>query len=274
MKLAAALRESLPPMLYRALGRASGRALRFTGGHANWQAARAASDGYDSDAILQRVRHATQEVVSGRAAFERDGVCFEHWQPPFALLAPLLRHALQHDGVLDVVDFGGSLGSSFRQVTPFLPRLNGLRWQVVEQPAFVAAGRSEFSTETLSFHATLEDLPPPLAPRLLLLSSVLQYLPSPQTAVAEWERSGFRTVVLDRTPFWDGPDDHVCVQHVPRHIYAASYPCWILSRPRLLEGLAPDWQLLCEFPCAEGRHNARGGPNFEFKGLVLERVGR
>ena len=51
MKLAAALRESLPPVLYRALGRASGRALRFTGGHADWQAARAASDGYDSDAI-------------------------------------------------------------------------------------------------------------------------------------------------------------------------------------------------------------------------------
>lgn len=268
---ASALREWLPPRLRRALGRATGRALRFDGGHPDWAAAASASRGYDDAAILQRVLHATREVVAGRAAYERDSVLFDHWQPPFALLAPLLRHAMQHDGRLEVVDFGGSLGSTFRHCRPFLPRLEVLRWHVVEQPAFVAAGRAEFTTPELQFHERLADLPPSMAARLLLASSVLQYLPLPAQAIDDWTASGVETILIDRTPMWDGDEDRACVQHVPRHIYASSYPCWVLSRPRLVGRLERHWQLVCEFDCPEGHHTASGGPTLEFKGQLWER---
>lgn len=271
---ASALRDWLPPRLHRALGRATGRALRFDGGHADWAAAAAASRGYDDVTILQRVLHATREVVAGRAAYERDSVLFDHWQPPFALLAPLLRHALQHGGRLDVVDFGGSLGSSYRQCRPFLPGLDVLQWHVVEQPAFVAAGRAEFTTSELHFHERLGDLPPALAPRLLLVSSVLQYLPRPAQAIDDWTASDVQAILLDRTPMWDGDEDRPCVQQVPRHIYASSYPCWVLSRPRLIGRLERAWKLVCEFDSLEGHHAARGGPSFAFKGQLWERQPR
>jgi putative methyltransferase (TIGR04325 family) len=271
---ASALREWLPPRLHRALGRALGRTLRFDGGHADWSSAAAAARGYDDAAILQRVRDATREVVAGRAAYERDSVLFDHWQPPFALLAPLLRHALAHGGRLDVADFGGSLGSSYRQCRPFLPRLDVLQWHVVEQPAFAAAGRAEFSTAELHFHERLADLPPALAPRLLMACSVLQYLPQPAQAIDEWTASDAQTLLLDRTPMWDGNADRACVQQAPRHIYDSSYPCWVLSRPQLFGRLERGWRLVCEFDSPEGRHTARGGPSFEFKGQLWERQPR
>lgn len=268
---ASALREWVPPRLYRALGRALGRSLRFDGGHADWAAASAASRGYDDAAILQRVLQATREVVAGRAAYERDSVLFDRWEPPFTVAAPLLRHALRHGSRLDVVDFGGSLGSSYRQCKPFLPRLEALQWHVVEQPAFVAAGQAEFATAELQFHQRLADLPPAVAPRLLMASGVLQYLPLPARAIDEWTASGAETILIDRTPMWDGNDDRACVQHVPRHIYASSYPCWVLSRPCLVGRLERDWRLVCEFDGLDGRYVARGGPAFDFKGLLWER---
>lgn len=271
MTVSAALRQWLPPALHRALGRATGRSLRFVGGWPDWAGAAAASRGYDDGAILRRVAAATREVEAGRAAFERDGVLFDAWQPPFQLLAPLLRHALRHGGRLDVVDFGGSLGSTFRQCRPFLPPMATLQWHVVEQPRFVDAGRTEFTNPPLQFHPSLAALPAPEAPRLLLASSVVQYLPQPASHWDEWDEAAIDTIVLDRTPVWDGPDDRVCVQHVPRRIYDASYPCWVLSRPRLLERLSRRWRLVCEFDCPEGRHTASGGPTFEFKGFVWER---
>lgn len=271
MTATAVLRDWLPPALRRALGRAAGRSLHFVGGWASWDEAAAASRGYDDGAILDRVVSATREVVAGRAAFERDSVLFDHGQPPFQLLAPLLRHALRHGSRLDVVDFGGSLGSTYRQCHPFLPALETLRWHVIEQAPFVDAGRREFSAGPLGFHLDFESLPPAAAPRLLLASSVLQYLPRPLHLLRGLQGHGIDTLVLDRTPVWDGSEDRACVQHVPRRIYDASYPCWILSRQILLEHLSQDWRLVCEFDCPEGRHEASNGPAFEFKGFVWER---
>lgn len=264
------LREGLPPALHRAIAQSTGRAVRFDGRFKDWSGASAASTGYAHGEILDRVIRASREVEAGRAAFERDAVLFDIWQAPVQLLAPLLRHAARCGGHLEVVDFGGSLGSSYRQCRPFLPALASLRWYVIEQPGFVAAGRAEFENETLSFHDTVDALPPAAAPRLLLASSVLQYLEAPLEAIAGWDVPSVRAVLIDRTPVWSGATHWPCVQHVPRHIYPASYPCWVLSQPRLLERLAQRWRLVYEFDSVEGRHAARGGPTFDFKGFYLE----
>lgn len=266
------VRDWLPPALRGVIGRATGRSLRFSGQPADWAQAQSASRGYADQAILARVLHATREVVAGRAAFERDSVLFQRWQPPFHLLAPLLRHALRHGGRLEVVDFGGSLGSTYRLCKPFLPAGLALRWWVVEQANFVAAGQAEFGDDELSFHLALADLPPPMAPRLLLVSSVLQYLEDPGAHLDAWGRFDAQTLVLDRTPLSSAAGHSLCIQHVPRHIYDASYPTWILSRARLLAQLSSHWHLVCEFDCPEGRRTAAGGLVFEFKGLLLERA--
>lgn len=264
-------RAWLPPALFAMAGRWSGRGLRFDAVPPRWTEAVRRSSGYDDAAILERVVAATREVVAGRAAFERDSVLFQEPIAPTALLFPLLRHALRHPGPLEVVDFGGSLGSTYRQCRPYMPETMSVRWTVVEQPAFVRAGQNEFATDELRFASSLDELPRAANRRVLLASSVLQYLERPHEVLDSIDASEATTLVIDRTPVWDGPTDALTVQHVPAQIYRGSYPCWIFSQDALSKLFESSWRLVSRFSCAEGWHRARRGPRFEFRGYIWER---
>jgi putative methyltransferase (TIGR04325 family) len=264
------VRDLLPPLLTRQWLRWSGRSLRFAGQPADWAEAQRQSGGYDAADILDRVRQATRAVVSGQARYERDAVLSDEPEYPFAVIAALLR-AADPQGRLDVVDFGGSLGSSYRQCRPLLDRLSHLRWHVVEQPSFVAAGRQEFSTEELGFSESLATLPPPLGPRVVLASSVLQYLAQPYALLDEIGALGASGLVIDRTPMGNTDDDRLCIQHVPAQIYRASYPCRLLSRPKLLAHLQAVWTVRAEFTGFEGLRSTDDGLPFEYRGMLLDR---
>jgi putative methyltransferase (TIGR04325 family) len=271
MSVREVVRDLTPPALLRVGRRLKGGGLRFAGRPADWADACRMSSGYAASAILERVVTATRAVVSGEAAYERDGVLFDEPAYPFAILAALLRAAALDAGRLDVVDFGGSLGSTYHQCRPFLAALPSVHWRVVEQQAFVEAGRSEFSTAELEFFGSVDEMPEGGGGRVILLSSVLQYLPEPARALAELLAASARHVVIDRTPLSRADADRLCIQHVPKHIYEASYPCWILSRSRLLAQLSAAWRVVAEFPCAEGSTRTEDGLPFEFRGLILER---
>ena len=229
------------------------------------------SSGYGSANILERVTQATRAVVSGAARYERDSVLFNEPDYPFPLLAALLRVAARDRGRLDVVDFGGSLGSIYRQCRPLLAGLSPIRWWVIEQAAFVASGTAEFSSEELQFADLLAEIPPNEGQRVILASSVLQYLEDPSATLQEFDNSSAQHLIVDRTPLSAQATDRLCIQHVPKQIYAASYPCWILSKSKLLEQLSRNWRLVCDFPGADGIARTDDGVPFEFRGLVLER---
>ena len=76
---------------------------------------------------------------------------FNEVQYAWPLLAGLLWVAAKHGGRLEVLDFGGSLGSSWFQNRAFLAGLGAVGWNVVEQSATVDVGRREFADETLCF---------------------------------------------------------------------------------------------------------------------------
>src|SRR3972149_5831251 len=143
------IRDIVPPALLRAVRRTRAKGITFSGNYRRWEDALAHSTGYDDSTILARVEAATSKVVSGQAAFERDSVVFDKIEYSFPVLAGLLRAAAEHDGRLSVLDFGGSLGSSFRQCQTYLSVLRALDWHVVEQERFVRLGRERFETEQL-----------------------------------------------------------------------------------------------------------------------------
>ncbi len=140
MQFARRVREFCPPVLWEPLKRLTGHATRYETGYQTWDQARAASEGYDAGVDPATVVAATRKVVAGEAAYERDSVLFDHLDCPFALLFPLLRAMAESGGRLAVLDFGGSLGSTYRQCRPFLGA-GPVSWCVIEQPSFVAAGQ-------------------------------------------------------------------------------------------------------------------------------------
>ena len=135
------VKDLLPPMLLRTLPSRGG--LGFHGDYPSWESAQADCAGYDQPSILEKVSASTQAVVDGRAVFERDSVLFDKPDYNWPLLAILQKVARQDENRLRLIDFGGSLGSTYRQCRRFLEGLEKVEWNVVEQQAFISRGRAD-----------------------------------------------------------------------------------------------------------------------------------
>lgn len=243
-------REFLPPALRRTLRGAFGWQW-FRGEYATWAEARDRADGYDQPAILEKVKAAILQVRAGRAAYERDSVLFAEPRADYPLLAALLSVAAACSGRLNLIDFGGSLGTTYWQHRTFLPELAQLRWDVVEQPHFVAAGRREIEGGPLRFFATIDEAERAQRHNLLLSAGTVQYLEQPGQFLDELCGRNFEYLLFNNLPLQRSGPDVVRVQHVPPEIYAASYPVWFFNRGAFLRRLEPAYALVQEFASEE-----------------------
>jgi putative methyltransferase (TIGR04325 family) len=248
--LGEALRKWVPPAVLD-LWRGRFGSFRFQGDFPSWAAAMRQCQGYSSDAILARVKAASQAVEEGRAAFERDSVLFGRIEYSWPVLAGLLWVASQTNGCLNVLDLGGSLGGTFRQNRRFLAHLDTLNWWVVEQPNFVACGKRHFENGVLRFFPDLDSCLRFGRPHVALFSSVLQYLEDPSEVMERVMAAGIDFLIIDRTPFLEGSRDRLCVQAVSGRIYPATYPAWFFSRSRFLGLLQTRYDLVEEFDAAD-----------------------
>lgn len=221
--------------------------LSLRGDYPDWASALADSVGYDAANILDATRVALLQVKQGGAMHERDSVLFDTIEYSWPVLAGLLWAAARSGGRLDVLDFGGSLGTTYFQNRLFLDRLGDVRWSIVEQPGHVAEGRRSFQDERLRFYERIEDCWADTQPTVTLVSASLQVIERPHETLDRLLSFPCDHLVLDRIPFWEGPQDRLCVEHVPAEIYAGSYPSWIFSQPRFAERLARDWTTVAEF---------------------------
>ena len=243
----------------------------FSGSYDSWEAASRDSTGYDAPVILEKTRAALLRVKSGAAAFERDSVLFDKPDYTFPIIAAMLRQALKSDGRLSVLDFGGSLGSSYFQCRSFFSELKVLRWHIVEQAAHVACGRRDFESEELRFYETVDEcLAGEPGPNVLLLSSVLPYLKAPHTELEKLLSLNIPTVIIDRTAFLPGGVDRLAVEQVPAAIYQASYPFWFLSETKLQQAIAKQYRTIATFTPVDAPHLDRA--EGYFKGFILERA--
>lgn len=219
------------------------RGNRWLGNYPNWQSASQASGGYDAPEILEKIKNAALKVKSGEYACERDSVLFEEKQYDWALVAFLLKAAYENQGNLTVLDFGGSLGSSYFTVRDIIAPLKSLKWCIVEQENFVACGKAYFEDENLLFYNTIESCLAEHQPQVFLLSSVLQYLESPLDLIPQVNAiRSLDYLILLRTSVSDQDEDRICIQQVDPSIYKASYPSWIFSEQKLLNQF-DNWQL-------------------------------
>ena len=259
--------KNLVPLAWRRAVRRIVRGPVYSGDYASWTEAAAASQGYAAAVIFEKTLAAARAVRDGRAAWERDTVLFSAPAANPPLLAALHRAAAANGGNLNLVDFGGALGSTWWQHRPWLAGLKEVRWSVVEQPQLVEAGRCEFTAGPLRFHDSLEACCAAERPGVILLSSVLPYLEAPHALLAAIRGHGFSHVIIDRTGFVPRGRDRLTVQNVPPAIYRASYPCWFFDRKSLLQPFAAEWRVLAEWPTGD-----EVDIDAEHRGLMLEKI--
>lgn len=233
----------------------------FQGNYSGWAEACAVAGGYDDPGASARVIAAARGVREGRALWDRDGVLFSRPMTHEPLVSALRRVALDKAGALDVVDFGGGLGSTWWQHRSLL-REYRVSWRVVERPQLVEAGRREFSDAVLSFYPTLVEALSVGPTQVILLSSVLSYLQDPHALVREVVKGRIPHVIVDRTPFIAGKRDRLAVQSAPREIGGGRYPCHLFNRDRLFAAFQADYELAEEwsvpFDQADGGVTYRG----------------
>ena len=260
------LRDLVPPILANFYNRLASRG-GFSGNYASWEEAVRVSTGYDSDVILNKVRDSLLKVKRGEHVYERDSVLFDRVQYSWPLLAGLLWIASQKDNRLNLVDFGGSLGSTYYQNRKFLSQLKELHWSIVEQKKFAECGKRDFENEHVKFYDDIEECFGEQRPDAILLSGVLQYLEKPYALLEKVQSLGFEFILVDRTPFLEKGGDRITVQRVPPEIFPASYPCWFFSREKFLDAMDFRYRLVEEF---EGFEKADVRDS-AFKGFLFQR---
>lgn len=227
--------------------------------------------GYDTQEILEQCKNSLLKVKNKEAAYERDSVLFDRVQYSWPLLAALQKAAIENNGNLHVLDFGGSLGSSYYQNRSFLEPLKDLSWSIVEQDHFVSCGKENFQNSELKFYHTIDQCLEEKGVDLLLLSSVLQYLDHPFEFFETLLNYKFKYIVIDRTTFIKGSESKVMLQSVSENIYAASYPCWFLSEAKLASIFEKNYIQVAEFDSfCDGPPQEINGVNVAWKGLLLE----
>ena len=240
--------------------------VRFSGRYNTWAEAKRASGGYDNDVILNKVRAALLSVINGEAAYERDSVLFDEIQYSWPLAAGLLWVASQNKNNLNLIDFGGSLGSSYYQNRKLLEGLEVLRWNIVEQPKFIQCGKEHFENEHVRFYNSLDDCLREQHSDTILFSSVMQYLEAPYGLLQTVIDRDFRFILFDRTPFVLTGPDRLTVQKVSHAIYKASYPAWFFNREKFLELFRQKYEVVAEFDSSD-----RANISSRFKGFIFRR---
>ena len=250
------IKDCIPPILLQILRYTRNRnnkssKVEFAGNYKSWDDAYNECTGYDSDIILEKTKNALLKVKQGEAVYERDSVLFDEIHYSWPLLVGLLKAACENGNRLSVLDFGGSLGSSYFQCGGFLSGLKSLRWSIVEQPKFVECGRELFETEELKFYNDIDECLNSEKPDVVLLSSVLPYIECPYDLLKDIITRNFQYIILDRTPVVELESGLLTVQKVPKEIYEASYPCWFLSENKLLACFADRYEILADFDSFE-----------------------
>lgn len=256
----------LPPIFLKLINRVLSLQkieIEWKGAYKTWGEALSNSTGYDSQLILEKVKASLLEVKNGNVACERDGVVFNEIQYSWPLLTGLMYATAKNNGKLNILDFGGSLGSTYYQTKKFLDRISEVSWSIIDQPSFVECGEKNFANESLHFYETIEQCINEQQPDVLLLSSVLQYIEDPYLLLNKLLAHKFKIIVIDRTPFSENNEDIIKIQKIPPSIYSVSYPCWFFSESRF-KAIFTSYQLIESF------HAFDSSEEIVLKGFIYE----
>jgi putative methyltransferase (TIGR04325 family) len=263
------LKDWLPPVFLRLVKGLTRVENRYVGNYKNWDDAAALCIGYDAQSILDKVLQAALKVKNNEAVFERDSVIFDEIHYSWPVTAALMWVAAKNNGKLHVLDFGGSLGSTYYQNRKFLSKLEVISWSVVEQAHFVDVGKKYIEDETIKFYSSVQDSVDVQLPNVIIFSSVIQYVSNLEFLFEQINSFKKCVLIFDRTPFSNLSQNKICIQYVSSRVYEANYPMWILSKARFFSQLE-NWRLIEEFACSEGAMRSSSGVTFDFTGCILE----
>jgi putative methyltransferase (TIGR04325 family) len=209
------------------------------------------SNGYNKNQILEKCKNSLLKVKNGEYPYERDSVLFTEKEIFFPLLSSLFYVSINNNNTLNIIDFGGSLGSTYFQNRDILKQAGiTINWNIIEQNSFVKCGNEYFTNKELNFYNNIDEVLKQKDISVCLLSSVLPYLKEPYNVLETIKQSNIKYIIIDRTMFLDNEsNDILTIQKVPPEIYEASYPAWFLSLRKNYNYFLNDYKILYKWFC-------------------------
>lgn len=244
-KLKQILKQLIPPLFVGALKYHYSSKL-YKHGFKSWEEAAKISTTYDNPDVFDKTLESSRRVRDGLSIYERDSVIFDEIYYDWPFLSSLFFIALEC-GRLNVIDFGGSLGTTYRQNKKYLDAIKVKKnWTIIEQEKFVDIGRQEFTNEELKFSYSLnevreEDID------VVILSCTLCYLENPYQVLEKIFLKRPKFIVITRNPTIEFWTDTISLQLVPSTIYKASYPLWHFSYDKFIEFFKKNYDLISEW---------------------------
>jgi putative methyltransferase (TIGR04325 family) len=267
------LKLIIPPFLLNLVSKKSNYG--YFGNYKTWEDVEKMSTGYSSDEIINKVRLSALKVKNGEATYERDSVLFSKAEMSWPLLSGLLWIASQNNNSLELVDFGGALGTSYYQNRKFLNHLKSLHWHIVEQDKFVNIGKKEFTDNILDFYYTneLDSLINTKKPQVMVISSSLQFLPNPTIFIKNLPNLNIPYLIFDKIPFFVEPNtqNRLMLQKVPQKIYDASYPVWIFGENLFIKTITENYKLIVDFNAYNEYVEKIENGSVHYKGFVFKK---
>ncbi|MES2139762.1 MAG: methyltransferase, TIGR04325 family [Bacteroidota bacterium] len=257
------IKDLIPPIIVK---QARSLFYGWSGNYSTWQHASSKCTGYDTAIIFNKVKNAILKVKNGEAVYERDSILFDKVHYSFPLLSALSYVALRNNNKLNILDFGGSLGSSYYQNRHLYNELSEFNWCIVEQKHFVTEGEKTFADQHLHFYYDIDTCMKDYRIDILLLSSVLQYIEEPYKLLDFILSKNIEYIIIDRTPLLLEGKDRITIQTVPKNIYEAKYPCWLLNEKNIQNKFLSKYEMIFDTELSEAIHlNNAAYKSFFFK---------
>lgn len=224
----------LPNFIIKIINRLLKREIRIVGNYDNWKNAVNSSSGYNSKEIFLKSKESFLKVFNKKAKYERDSVLFYSEAINYPLMNILNRIQKKKKVCLNILDFGGSFGSTYFQNKDILSNEKKFQWSIIEQPKIVNFFLKRKIKSNLRFYKSLKDyFKNNNAVDLVLMSSFLQYIKSPFDLLDNFIDLKIDYLLILKTPVHN-KNDEIKVQTIPNYIYKASYPIRIFDKSRLL----------------------------------------
>ena len=207
--------------------------MRLSGNYQTYEEAKNNSIGYDNPLILKKVLNATINVLVGNYPYERDGTNFKR-RPKKLKIREILK-SINKDK-LNIVDFGGSLGSNYLNNLDLFHK--NTSYTIIEQENFVNEGlkiKARFNLP-INFLSNINELNSKTD--ILILSSVINYIPNLEDIIKSINSIRPKLIIIDRTAFTFKKTENWMIQHEPTYYSVPiSYPLRPLNIDNLLNKL-------------------------------------
>jgi putative methyltransferase (TIGR04325 family) len=246
------LKSLTPPILWQAMRMLKSRTgtqrvFDFEGPYPSWEAAASRAGGWNEESIAGDLDTAIK-VRDGLIEFEMDGLAREQIIYSTTVISFLLLALSRQKTTINIIDFGGGLGSNYFQNRKLLRQLSGtsVSWNVVERPICAKSGTEHFQTEELKFFSSLEVAVAKLKPipDALIFTGSLQYLAEPFLLLDQVVNYGIKLVAFDRLLVSPLSDHAAFVQRL--NFSPASFPVWCFSKDAFISWLTGKGFLLVE----------------------------